>query len=216
MQVSHDEAGFDEVLAGAKAGDERAWSELYRTFAGPLRGYLFAKGGREPDDLLGEVFVDVARRLHAFEGTAAQFRSWMFMVAHNRVIDERRRFARRPVDPVEDADLDGASHGHDVEAEVMSRLMVDDALGLIDSLTGDQRAVLRLRLVDGLTIDEVAEALDKPAGAVKALQRRGLAAAIRARDHKTGARDDRMDTVARTPAASRVGNSLRTTEQDHR
>lgn len=213
MQVSSSEAAFEEVLVAAQQGDDRAWSTLYREFAGPLRGYLFSKGAREPDDLLGEIFVDVARRLHAFSGSAAQFRSWLFMVAHNRVIDERRRFTRRPADPVAPEDLTEQGSVHDVADDVVRKLMAGDALALIDSLTPDQRQVLRLRLVDGLTVDEVAEALDRPPGAVKALQRRGLAAALRAREHQ---HEQKMGRSARTPSTTGVGNPFDDTHRDLR
>lgn len=196
---------FAEVLAGAQEGDEQAWATLFNTYAGPLRGYLFSRGAQEPDDLLGEVFVDLARRLHAFSGSEAQFRSWLFMVAHNRVVDERRKRARRPTSPVDHTVFDVPSLHHDTEAEAVRHVMASEALTVIDSLTPDQRAVLRLRLVEGLTLEEVADRLDKPVGAVKALQRRGLAAAARARE---------TSVSGGTQSGSADGNKQQQLDQD--
>src|SRR2546429_7510811 len=88
---------FASVLASAKLGGQRAWSTLYNELAGPVLGYLRVQGASEPEDLLGEVFLHIARKIGTFECDAAGFLSWVFMVAHNRVIDERRRRGRLPI-----------------------------------------------------------------------------------------------------------------------
>ena len=167
---------FASVLASAKLGGQRAWSSLYNELAGPVLGYLRVQGASEPDDLFGEVFLHVARKIGTFEGDAANFRSWVFMVAHNRVIDERRRRGRRPVDLVTPEQLEPVEAGVDVEAAALNAVALDRVNALLAGLTRDQRAVLHLRMVGGFTIDEIAAILGKPPGAVKALQRRALGA----------------------------------------
>jgi RNA polymerase sigma factor (sigma-70 family) len=87
---------WESLLAAAQTGAEWAWDRIYRDLAPPVRGYLVAHGAVEPDDLLGEVWLQVARNIGTFAGDEAGFRSWVFMVAHHRLIDERRRRARRP------------------------------------------------------------------------------------------------------------------------
>ena len=86
-----DQAQFASVLEAAQAGAEWAWSRLYRDLAGPVLGYLRTRGAAEPEDLVGEVFLQVARNLGTFDGDYRSFRSWVFTVAHHRVVDERRR-----------------------------------------------------------------------------------------------------------------------------
>ena len=167
---------FASVLASAKLGGQRAWTMLYNELAGPVLGYLRVQGAAEPDDLLGEVFLHIARKIGTFEGDAAGFRSWVFMVAHNRVIDERRRRGRRPVDLVTPQQLEPVEAKVDVETAAMTTMATDRVNALLSNLTPDQRAVLHLRMVGGFTIDEIATILGKPPGAVKALQRRALGA----------------------------------------
>jgi len=167
---------FESVLASAKLGGQRAWTMLYNELAGPVLGYLRVQGAAEPDDLLGEVFLHIARKIGTFEGDAAGFRSWVFMVAHNRVIDERRRRGRRPVDLVTPEQLEPVEAKVDVETAAMNTMATDRVNALLSNLTPDQRAVLHLRMVGGFTIDEIATILGKPPGAVKALQRRALGA----------------------------------------
>jgi len=167
---------FASVLASAKLGGQRAWTMLYNELSGPVLGYLRVQGAAEPEDLLGEVFLHIARKIGTFEGDAAGFRSWVFMVAHNRVIDERRRRGRRPVELVTPEQLEPVEAKVDVETAAMNSVATDRVNALLSNLTPDQRAVLHLRMVGGFTIDEIATILGKPPGAVKALQRRALGA----------------------------------------
>jgi RNA polymerase sigma-70 factor (ECF subfamily) len=178
---------FASVLASAKLGGQRAWTMLYNELAGPVLGYLRVQGAVEPDDLLGEVFLHIARKIGTFEGDAAGFRSWVFMVAHNRVIDERRRRTRRPVELMAPEQLEPVEAKVDVETAVMNSVATDRVNDLLSNLTPDQRAVLHLRMVGGFTIDEIATIVGKPPGAVKALQRRALGALKR---------DDRLPVVS--------------------
>jgi RNA polymerase sigma-70 factor (ECF subfamily) len=168
-------AGFSDVLEQAQAGSERAWEHLYAQFAPPVRAYVAMRGANDPDDLVGETFVQVARNLSRFEGAEAEFRSWIFMVAHNRVIDERRRAGRRPTVPVAEHDeRDLVAPSGDVEAEALDALGLDRVRSLVGPLTADQRTVLLLRFVGDLTLEEIATVIGRPLGAVKQLQRRAL------------------------------------------
>lgn len=166
--------GFGDLLERARGGDERAWAELYERYAAPVRGYVAMRGAADPDDLVGEVFVQLARGLHRFSGTEAEFRSWVFMVAHNRVVDERRRAGRRPALAVAEHDEAAMPPGRAAEAEALDALGLDRVRALLETLTPDQRSVLLLRFVADLSLEEIAVALDRPVGAVKQLQRRAL------------------------------------------
>ena len=63
-----------------------------------MLGYLRANGAPDPEDVLSEAFLQVARDIGGFEGDQESFRAWVFTIAHHRLIDARRRSARRPVD----------------------------------------------------------------------------------------------------------------------
>ncbi|HVM12514.1 MAG TPA: sigma factor, partial [Actinomycetota bacterium] len=73
---------FDEILSRASEGDPTAFADLYRAYAPGVLGYLRAQGASDAEDLMGEVFVSVARRIASFEGDERKFRSWIFTVAH--------------------------------------------------------------------------------------------------------------------------------------
>ncbi|MBA2280078.1 MAG: sigma-70 family RNA polymerase sigma factor [Acidimicrobiia bacterium] len=165
----------EAVLAAAKAGDPHAWAQLYRWLAGPVRGYLAGRGAVALDDLTGEVFVQLSRGIHRFEGDLAQFRSWVFMVAHNRLLDERRRQRRERSDPTAPEDIEEPSGGGgNVELEALTALGEAAIRTMLAPLTDDQRTVLLLRFVADLSLEDVAKAMVKPVGAIKQLQLRAL------------------------------------------
>lgn len=166
---------FGHVLDAAQLGAGWARTRLYQVLAGPVTGYLRAQGVAEPEDATSEVFLAVFTRLSAFRGTEAQFRSWVFTIAHHKIVDERRRRARRP----HSGSLDGAGEAAlapapPAEEEALSRIGGQRLERLLDRLTADQRDVINLRIVADLSIEQVALALGKPEGAVKALQHRAL------------------------------------------
>jgi RNA polymerase sigma factor (sigma-70 family) len=166
---------FDRLLAAARAGDREAWRELYDALAPGVLGYVRARGASDPEDLTGEVFVQVVRDLEKFEGGAAGFRAWVFTIAHHRLLDQRRLQTRRPQEvgePLETVQV----HGGDVEAEALERISFRRVTELLRVLSPDQRDVLLLRIVGDLSLEDVARVTGKRTGAVKQLQRRGLAA----------------------------------------
>jgi RNA polymerase sigma-70 factor (ECF subfamily) len=167
--------GFPEVLHAARAGAPWAFERLYVELAPVVGGYLRLQGAAEPDDLTSEAFLGVFGRLASFEGSEQQFRSWVFTIAHRRLIDERRRAARRPTIMTADTDLLDRAGG-DVEQDALAVLGTARVYDLCSGLSDDQREVLVLRVVGDLTVEQVAAIVDKSVGAVKALQRRALQA----------------------------------------
>jgi RNA polymerase sigma factor (sigma-70 family) len=176
---------FPEVLAAARTGSEWAWTAIYRDLSPVVLGYLRARRASEPEDLLGEVFLQVARDLPKFDGSERDFRAWTFVIAHHRLVDEARRRARMPVELASDTAAETPDPS-DVETQVLQGVAADRVRAIIGELAPDHRDVLLLRVLGELTVDEVASAVGKSPGAVKALQRRGLAA-IREMLSKEGA-----------------------------
>ncbi|MDQ4148429.1 MAG: RNA polymerase sigma factor [Actinomycetota bacterium] len=164
----------EETLAAALSGQEWAWVAIYRRLAPSVAGYLRAQGAPEPEDVAGEVFLQVVRAAKGFRGDAAAFRSWVFSIAHNKLVDARRRGVRRPASPVWSHAEDAVTPGN-VEEEALGNLASGRVRNLIEKLTPDQAEVLLLRILGGLTLPEIALTVGKPLTAVKALQRRGVA-----------------------------------------
>jgi RNA polymerase sigma-70 factor (ECF subfamily) len=164
---------FDDRLARAQRGEPRAFDELVRWLERPLLGFLTARGAEDPHGTANEVLVRVFRRIDRFAGGQAQFRAWVFKIARNALVDEHRRRASRPIAvPNGTEALTGAVAAGDDLDRIGERERVEAMLGC---LTDDQREVVLLRVVAGLSVDETARAVGRRPGAVRALQHRALA-----------------------------------------
>lgn len=165
---------FDDVLRAAQTGSAWAFEALWGDLGPLVTGYLRVNGADDPEDLASETFIGVFTGIERFEGTESSFRSWVLTIAHRRLLDERRKRSRRP--PT--SPLPPSSHqsvvGGDAEDEALDALAGHDVAAMLEGLTPEQREVLTLRILADLTVEQVAQVMGKRAGAVKALQRRGL------------------------------------------
>jgi len=161
------------ALAGARDGSAAAFERVYEELAPPVASYLRWNGVADVDGLTNEVMANVHRGMGRFKGDWDAFRSWVFTIAHHRLIDERRSARRRPV-VVEEVSEAHASV-RDAEEDALRALGDERVAALLAVLSTDQRDVLLLRVVADLPLEEVADALHKSIGAVKSLQHRALA-----------------------------------------
>jgi RNA polymerase sigma-70 factor, ECF subfamily len=165
--------GFAGALAAARLGEEWAVALLWRELHPRILRYLrVAVGGSEAEDLSSEVWLEVARGLGRFDGDESAFRAWVFTIARRRVIDTGRKVQRRRTDPVSPDQIDRGSQ--DAPDELEARLALDAALRRVARLPRDQAEVVALRVLAGLSAEQVAEIVGKRAGAVRVLQHRGL------------------------------------------
>ena len=161
---------FSVALAAARNGEEWAWRDFYTSLIGPITGYLRTRGAGDPDDLAAESFLQAARNIDQFDGDESAFRSWMFVIAHRRLIDERRKTGRRPDTVAKSVEVAGG----DVEHEAIAKIQLTEVHAVLGFLTEEQREVLTLRVIADLSLSETAQILDKDVGAIKALQHRAI------------------------------------------
>lgn len=143
--------------------------QLYRDLAPAVLGYLRAQCVEEPEDLLGEVFLQVVRDLPRFHGDEAAQRRWVFTIAHNRIVDHHRRRQRRPP-TVPATEGRETADSRPVDHDLLDPRLLD----ALRSLTPEQRDVVVLRFVADLSLADVAKLLRRRPGAIKALQSRAL------------------------------------------
>jgi RNA polymerase sigma-70 factor (ECF subfamily) len=166
--------GLDALVEEARDGSVAAFERLYRALAPQVVSYLRWHRVSDPDGLTNDVFAQVHRKLATFEGDEQGFRSWVFTIAHHRMIDDRRRTQRQPVVAADVEVEDHRSMG-DVEEDAFAVLGSDRVRELLDVLSPDQKHVVLLRVVADLSVEEVARILGKREGAIKALQHRAMA-----------------------------------------
>ncbi len=166
---------FAVVLARAQRGDEESFREVYRTVQPPLLRYLRVLVGDEAEDVASEAWLQIARDLTTFKGTADGFRGWCATIARNRAMDLLRRRKSRPVaadSPVDElVDLPAMD---DTSATAIELVDGDAAMALIATLPPDQAEAVMLRVLVGLDAEAAAAVLGKKAGAVRTAAHRGL------------------------------------------
>lgn len=143
-------------------------AQIYDRFAPQIYRYLYHRLGQRglAEDLTSEVFVRFIRARVSPDNIPA----YLYRVAHNLAVDYQRR---NPVvlGPLEEEFAAGRSdpaHLAQLEAE---RVRLRRA---ISRLTTDQQQVVVLKYLEGLSTAEVARIMEKPEGAVKALQHRAI------------------------------------------
>lgn len=167
------ETAIGDVLPAAVLGEAWALRALYEHLAPQVFGYLRAHGASEPEDLTSEVFLAVFPRLATVTGGPAGLRTFVFSVAHARLVDDFRRRARRP-DPIEYEPQRDPRTVASAETEALDSIATEEVHAMLAGLPKDQRDVIVLRVVADLTVGQVAEILGRTVGAIKQLQRRGL------------------------------------------
>ncbi len=153
-----------ELIERFKAGDERAFEELYRTHYKRLYFFILryvGGDGSAADDLAQETMLRAYKNLNRFE-TRARFNTWLFTIALNLI---RSRFRKRP-DP---ASLDAMTEGGVPESVAFISSVVGPEektdRGMLTTLFKEaiaglpekERAVFILREMEGLTFQEIAE-----------------------------------------------------------
>jgi RNA polymerase sigma-70 factor, ECF subfamily len=168
---------FEDVLRGARAGDESAFAVLWRWLHPALLRWLGVVAPGGVDDVASEVWLSVIRNLDSFEGSERDFRGWVFTIARRRAIDWARHRRRHPVTGT----LDGVDVAIPADASegLWADAAVEAAVALLGELNSDQAEVVALRVIAGLTVTETAAVVNKSDGAVRVLCHRGLRALAR-------------------------------------
>jgi RNA polymerase sigma factor (sigma-70 family) len=163
----------DDALARAQLGDPAAFEQIYLHLSPLVHGYFTGRGAEDAESLTQEVFLTVFTRLASVRGEPGSLRTFVFSVAHARHVDEVRRRARRPVPVGYDPDADFRT-SPSAESVALERLGGGELEELLRSLKAEYRDVLLLRVVAGLSLEQVAEVVGRSTGSVKQLQRRAL------------------------------------------
>jgi RNA polymerase sigma factor (sigma-70 family) len=173
----------EQLLALFRAGNDDAFRVIHDRYAARLFAYArqMLSGSRaDAEDAVQDVFIRAYSALRSHDRPVA-LRAWLYRVAHNRCVDHLRRPAP-PVDELAES-MNGLTPDLLAQAERredLRRLVAD-----VRRLPEQQRSVLLMREMEGLSYADLAEALGVTVPAVKSLlvrARMGLVEAAEARD----------------------------------
>ena len=156
-----------ELVQRIRSGDDAAFRALVERHGNSLFGlaYTLLGSAADAEDVVQETFLGAFRRLGAFEGRSA-VKTWLTRILLNHASKLRRSKRVRKAESVEsprasdDRSLRTASAATAVDSRV-------DVMQMLDVLSPDHRQVIVLRELEGLSYEEIAEALGVPRGTVE-------------------------------------------------
>jgi RNA polymerase sigma-70 factor, ECF subfamily len=155
------------AIARAKEGDRDALRLLYVRYADNVYGYVrsIVRDDKEAEDLTQQVFMKLITVIVKYQDHGVPFSGWLLRLARNVALDHMRR--RRPT-PTKDI-LDTDSHSEDDDARDRAR----DLHAALASLPDEQRSVMIMRHVVGLSPPEIAKQMGRSESSIHGLHHRG-------------------------------------------
>lgn len=163
------------LVERVQGGDKRAFDLLVRKYQHKVIGLVsrYVKSHAECEDIAQESFIRAWRALGSFRGDSA-FYTWLYKIAVNTAKNHLVAMGRRP--PTDDIDAEdavfmaGAERMQDnatPEREMMRQEIEQSVFSTVQALPEELRTAITLREVDGLSYDEIAEAMGCPIGTVR-------------------------------------------------
>jgi RNA polymerase sigma-70 factor (ECF subfamily) len=165
----------ESLIRRAQQRDQVALTQLYEENFDKIYRYCVVKIGdrTEAEDMTQQVFLKAIKSLPSYKFKGLPFSSWLYRIAHNQVVDYLRKKTRYATVPIDET----IAAGKDDPREVAEgRLEIEELAVATMKLTEAQREVISLRFAAELSIAEVARAMGKSEGAIKALQHSAIAA----------------------------------------
>lgn len=171
--VLHDES---EVVAAACRGDRDAWEALYRRLYPKLRGYMARRVAADHvEDAVSETMTRAVRAIDSYQLGPAGLDGWMFGIARRVAADHHRKAVRiRRQDGAAAGMADVVEAGWAPGESVIAADDHRELRAAFARLSPSDRELLELRVVAGLSVDQVAAVLGKRPGAVRTAQSRAL------------------------------------------
>ena len=153
------------AAARAKEGDQEALRYLYVSYSHNVYGYVrsIVRDDHEAEDITQHVFAKLMTRINRYDDRGVPFFAWLLRLARNVAIDHLRANRLTPTENVIDPDM-SSSDDLDRAETVRSALA---------TLPDEQRQVVLLRHVVGLTPGEIATRMGRSEGSIHGLHHRG-------------------------------------------
>jgi len=179
---------LDMLIQQSVKGDTEAFGRIYDLFLHRVYRYaLYISGDRsDAEDMTEEVFVKAWQKLPTFRGGEAALLTWLFRITHNHVVDRLRqqRTDSVPMSAYEPELVAPRDEGTEMTAE--QHMLGQQALRLARELPPQQRQVVILKFIEGLSNKEISEITGQREGAIRIAQMRALQTLRMRLDGKAG------------------------------
>ncbi|OGG27253.1 hypothetical protein A2960_00335 [Candidatus Gottesmanbacteria bacterium RIFCSPLOWO2_01_FULL_39_12b] len=163
----------DKILVyKVKKGDKEAYGKLYLKYFDSIYRYIFFRvnqNRQDAEDITEIVFFKAWKGFEAFDEERAGFRAWIYKITHNQVIDFYKKDNRKTT--LDETVIDEKQN---LEENVLQNLEHEHTLKAIEKLPLDQKEIIIMKFIEGLSNQEIGSVLGKKENAVRALQFRAL------------------------------------------
>lgn len=169
----HSNEILEQTLRQAQAGSQNALTELYNIYFERIYRFIYYRVSHKEtaEDLTEDVFVKLFKKLRGLEQLGA-FEGWLFQIARNQVIDYYRRKKQTvPLEEVENT-LEYETNIVDIVNLKTEQVVF---IKLLKELTPEQQQVIKLKFLEDIDNDIIAEMMNKTEGAIRVIQHRAIA-----------------------------------------
>lgn len=162
------------ILQRIAAGDQSAVQECLKSYGGLVWSLArrMLRNSDDAEDAVQEIFVDVWKNAARFDPAQASETTFVAMIARRRLIDKIRHTQRRiSADSIDDVLAEPSTRDDRV---MQTNVEAREAAKALDQLRPEQRQVLQLSIVHGLSHQEISDSIGMPLGTVKTHARRGI------------------------------------------
>ena len=164
-----------ELVLAVRDGDAAAYRGLVEQYQNRVYSMVYGMVRNREDarDITQDAFVKAYRNLDSYR-LESSFYTWLYRIAMNRAIDHLRRKKRRPTAEFDDAiakrdatgGIDETHHVDSPSRSLERKQLYKRIMDAMEELTEDQRQVVLLREMEGLSYKEIAAVMDIPEGTV--------------------------------------------------
>jgi RNA polymerase sigma-70 factor (ECF subfamily) len=147
--------------------DQNAFKSLFLTFGPKVKAMLLRQGAdvETAEEIAQETMIAVWKKAHLFAESKGSVSTWIYTIARNLRID---RLRRQHVWQVYDEDFNELPSGEEPAEERIARVQEQAVVAAaLDTLPSEQREVIMLAFIDGLSHSQIAQKLALPLGTVK-------------------------------------------------
>ena len=170
------EADDSELIARAAEGDREAFGVLYERYVFRVfrHVYYLTSDPHTAEDLTAQTFLNALEAIPRYEMRGVPFLAWLLRIAYNLTVNHRKVRKNGTAPLPEGLEIEGTSYSPEASCE--AKADGERVWEGVRRLRGDQRQVIVMRFVDGLSYPDIARVLGKSIGAVRVIQYRALVA----------------------------------------
>ncbi|HQU81750.1 MAG TPA: sigma-70 family RNA polymerase sigma factor [Pyrinomonadaceae bacterium] len=162
------------ILQRIALGDKTAVQDCLKAYGGLVWSLArrMSPNTDDAEDAVQEIFIDIWKNAERFDVSQSSETTFIAMIARRRLIDRLRHSNRRiSPDSLEDLTVEPVNHS---DGSLQTSIEAKEAAKALETLRPEQRQVLQLSIIQGLSHQEISNATGIPLGTVKTHARRGL------------------------------------------